>query len=1562
MTVRFNASIIGELRKLVVAHNARITAPELKMRIGPMKGLYKKFSLGPHPHETALAKIEEYLTARREQALNKAHEPFDMGRHPRGRGGKFRSTGRPPARRDDPLLEAVQTQVIPETRFTVLGPPIAGAAGVVLGAASGAAATLPGGPVDHLTTRVLRRGGAKLGSFVGQAAGLAAVTIPRDTVRATVAAGNRRFRTRIPRPSATAGDRAVAALEVGGRRIGGAAGRAAGRVSALSTNWLPAVARRIVGTAAGGGAKGKILGSIVGGGIGAVFPGALIYAPALSHAQTAIGPYEDVFFPRRVKKLAGALFSAPEVLAKQAEILGDDILMKASLAGIGRALTSTARRGYTRLRAAARGTRPISGAAGNADQAAAQTTFTAHGEHATQGFRQHGAPGARALIAGRHVAALAAGGTGVGALAGLGIAHFNEAHPRDRRGRFSRKAEAALQGSRVGAIAGASLGLVTGLIAARRGHGEFLAAGLARLRGEVEAGGHNLPEKMAEEAARTARVAHAEEYRTNNARIIPEFTGTGREPEHVAESLRAHAISTWMRNEGQAIQAGPRAWYNFQLDRGFDRQASQQLRRLGPLTGKDGKSLRVGATNLVNNVDVEKLNPGQRKIWDDLMARREHTRNEIGQVYEARAADTAAIATETTDLGAEKTRLETALKGRSGRIGVPDRWGDIRDEPETTIAHIRAFAKEHLGHDIVARSKAGAQTEVDARLNVWEAETHARLAQIEERLASGEHEKLLNAARNHQQEDLLGQEIGAIPNPFATGRDRLFRNRPAGSNTTAGFNKVRDQVGEAAAEPFMVQSLAHAAAAKDHLNTLIAARESALQAGIPRANAAQRLFAHVAPVLSGRLKLAAHDAAMMSGASRATMTGTQRVIADLIHENQDPARAWLTLKGLAGKANGHRRHLTGKLWENWKGITSVIGPLTALGAIDLSQPFGSNIKVDPRKWKRPRNMAVITEWPDPIRRPHEALVGVSYLTPDGQTRFLSGSYIHGENGEHTPLPFGTDVNRVRETLRNMGGSGGGGQRVDPVRVPNAKEFDDTIEALKAHINPVGPAGFEFEQRTGGAAEKQQREYQDAFWAQHLRHMEQNPKDFKGRSNRFMRYWQSLQGLFEDKRGAILDNAARARLLVGTHVAPPNGRRGVFAADEAVYKAPAAADKRAVTDALIAQMKIYAAGNPENYTQMKRALWTVAEYYGLNTEQRAHIDTNLDTLYINAGNPSVPGRAPQVGPAHVDETLDQLAGLPQARALSRELLTRVPSHQRPGVMREDAKFLEAVTSNYLNHRRIKRLEIPNISDAALHTHAETAVREWLYEHTGVHEIRKSETSGQLGKIDPGMPRSKSGVPAFRPPGIPSIAGAARPAAMAPSISGAATPPAAGAVHPGVPTAPSLGHQVRQAARPAHGLSQLGIYGLSGAAYEGAAALASRLLPGASRGMKLTRFGVSALAGVKGGLIGGAAGRATGRTLGDKSRERRQSTGEQLARGAGGVIGQLGGAAAAGAAAGSLFGPPGAVAGAAIGIAGGAIGGYLTDEGAGILYRHLQRYGAHVPGKIMGSHAARGMAHA
>jgi hypothetical protein len=93
--------------------------------------------------------------------LEKARRPFDQGRHPRGRGGQFRRTGGHQVRQiglvnrsaiteggggrgdDDALLQAAQTQVIPETRYTVFGPPIAAATGIGLGAISGAAARRP---------------------------------------------------------------------------------------------------------------------------------------------------------------------------------------------------------------------------------------------------------------------------------------------------------------------------------------------------------------------------------------------------------------------------------------------------------------------------------------------------------------------------------------------------------------------------------------------------------------------------------------------------------------------------------------------------------------------------------------------------------------------------------------------------------------------------------------------------------------------------------------------------------------------------------------------------------------------------------------------------------------------------------------------------------------------------------------------------------------------------------------------------------------------------------------------------------------------------------------------------------------------------------------------------------------------------------------------------------------------------------------------------------------------------------------------------------------------------
>jgi hypothetical protein len=134
-------------------------------------------------------------------------------------------------------------------------------------------------------------------------------------------------------------------------------------------------------------------------------------------------------------------------------------------------------------------------------------------------------------------------------------------------------------------------------------------------------------------------------------------------------------------------------------------------------------------------------------------------------------------------------------------------------------------------------------------------------------------------------------------------------------------------------------------------------------------------------------------------------------------------------------------------------------------------------------------------------------------------------------------------------------------------------------------------------------------------------------------------------------------------------------------------------------------------------------------------------------------------------------------------------------------------------------------------------------------------------------------------------------------------------------------------------------------------------------------RATKFGLRTI-GSFGGSIGGLkGGQALGRALGDRTPDQESPGTEGIVRGVAGGLGQIaynefaqtavrrgvavGAARILGGAAGTALDP---FIGPAGTILGSALAGALTDEGVAILYRHLSRYGQHVP-----QHALRHFGH-
>ena len=1629
----FSPQIIGQLRSRAAAHAAAGGEP---IKLGTMKHLYKRWFNGAEPHAHALAMIDGYLLTLADP-LQKGRKPFESQRHPRRRNGRFTGTGTPrdrnlgagsgghsggggppppsspsgedgggqrrffgdvASRREHRGLadenagyEAFQSNVIPETRYSTFGPPIAGAVGLASGALTGATATFKPNAYDRLTSKLLGLGGATGGMLIGQVPA-GAIRGARLAARGGIGAINRNFGTTYRRPGPAAWQNAIEAAENAPIRAGRKLGHVVGHVAAVVAQAPAALTRRGI-EAAIPGARGRVAGRVAGMIVGTAFPGAALLAPSYMHTASVVGPYADAAFPRRVRKQLGWLYDAPEVLAKQAELLGlaGDDLAKADYGEAARRLALALhprqlaaqlnpREVFARLRSlpadlkaslreppANEGPPHVPTPA----QHAAQSAFAEKLKHfqigKPRGDRLGRQIGHRFMggypIA--HAAGLGIAGAGLGGLAGFALDQFAQEHPRDERGRFTR-ASRARQGALAGAATGALVGLGTGLAAARGGRTKLIRDALARLQGKEAVEGVQLPTAMRTKAVETAKRAHAMAWMDANAKKekIPPFgTAEGGEEKHIAKALADNAVRRWMIEKGQAIGAGARAWYKLQLDNAFDRAARAELRKFGDVPLKSGT---LAQRDLFDRVDVEALNEKQARIWDGLTGKRQRVLDDIEEAYAERAKVAGEIK---ADIGlgqAEAARLEDQIKR------VPVRWDDLQDRARmaaiegarakpVSLKELKDFAKQNINHDLQAKTVNEAVQEVDDAVIVWAGEAQTKLNKLNEDLKPGGALEQMAEYHDKQLTADLGQnetERGALKNPFSTGKDRYFQNRPAGADTVAGFQAIKERIGAAAAKPFIQANEQAASEADVYLKHLIGLHEAALKGAIPEQGALARHFRRAAPVLAGHLVQAVDDTVALMAARRASLTGFQKKVSDWLWLHRDPVEAWKSIKLLAGSAQEQAKR--GGKWalRNWKPLSTAVGAAGAIGAIDLQQPSGKRVVLNPKKWRMPKGIGIMTEWPNPIKKPHEALVGLNYRGPDGKQKVLWGVHMYGPNAEkdHDILPFGADLEAVRGDMRGGGGASG---RAKDIQVERPKELADAIDKLKrgGHIGQTGPAGFEFDQRHGGQGGAPQKDAVDGFVKDHnLKFLAERAP---GRTtDKRGRYFDSLIQLFEAPNSAIFDRDTRVSLLIGGSGVP----RGVFANRNGIYRAPDRADRDKVLDELKRQIGDHKPIDAAEYTALRRALWIVGEHYGITAAQQGGLTRALNEAYPHKTPPAsaavTAAMNPRIGAyGTIDDYVDAFLADPT---------TKVPDY-----LSSPREIRDALKSRYT--AGIREARDAGINDPERqHEYALERVdrfAEQNYKAAPDGELRKGVPGQPRQPAQPGQPRRQGP----RQPGPPPIGGAAQ----MPAVVNSGVPAISGAGSGG-----SVGGDIRAAVKPAHALSQLGIYGLSEAGWNAAGQLATHLLPGGGALSSLGRFGVRALGGVAGAVGGGAAGTAAGHALGDHSRPAAEpGLGESLARGVSGLAGQVGGSAAAqplasaagqavsrgvgaaigrftaaqgaeaggaaGAELGSIAGPIGTAVGGAVGVAGGALAGYLADEGVGILYRHLSRYGDHIP---------------
>jgi hypothetical protein len=1629
MKPSFNPEIIGELRKRVAAHNEIVapTHPEMTMKLGAVKKLFKRWYSGPDPLAHALAMLDGKLLSMQTAALGKlekAQEPFDEQRHPRGGSGRFRSShqvrqvglinrnaisegggGRLTANGDDALLQAAQVQVIPETRYTVFGPPIAGAVGIGLGAIGGATARpgMPwkggGSPVDRATTNVLGRAGRGTGKLAGSVLRATAIDMPIAGARRAIPAINRTIGSVFPKPPVdagkTVGEAIVRLAGKGGEKLGRGVGHGFSMLNVPAAAFGQSVAR----------ARGRVSGRIAAGLAGAVFPGAMAAGP-LYRLQERIGPYQDARWPRRVKKMVGPLWDDPRVLAKQAELLGRPELAKAerllaSDPDLAKALGATAVTQALRFlrgpvarayRAAPFVRRPPPARPAAAPLTPAQSVAAETVRAARPQFEVKRNRGIQARVIATHVAGLGIAGAAAGGLTGAGLASFALKHPRDpATGKFRSKGEAGKAGAIKGALIGAGTGLAFGLAAARGGQKQLLTQALERLRGQRAPGapGKSLPTEMVDQTTAASEEAYRANFHADNFRKHKFDTlSPGQKPPTVVEiekKIGDDAVQSWLDREGTAMAAGADVWFGKQIDDAFSASIHREFRRLTAVAADrevhllNGTSVKLTRgrgriADPLNDIDVSRLTPNQKAIWDSRLAMRQKSIDDVAKSFKDKAADVTVAKTKVAETQAAWRQADEAYR----HIGTD--WSNLtRADP--SMAALRAFALRVKYRPPAGINKEKMLEELSDHMVKWDA---AEILRIEKLADDIKVETAAQAAAEKIAAGFTELEPQRIVNPFmphATGNARFFKPRLAGVDTPTGMAAIQTGIRDKAVEPFRKGLVNFQKESLDHLDSMLLAEEAALEARIPRDGLLAAAMAKMRPKLAARYTQAKKDYAEFNAAHRSQLPeGWKRDFYDFMHANNNVAAGWATMRKFAKQAHDFWNTGPGQwLLQNWKSVVTVGVAATTVGAIDLEAIQARDkkkkwVNVNPTKWHLPKDINPLVEWPNPVRRPDEAVLGITYKDKNNQDRFLSGIHVKSKDGKnYQTMPAGALVRDVMNAVRGNDQGGGRGARAD---VQDVEKVDAAIVRARANgdISDIGPPGFTFAQRKPSATEgnAEQESIKRWFHGKHIAGMV-NRVPLHESTDSHERFYQSLFDLFESPQAAILKGEVRGELLLGSGREPRN--RGVFANPNNVFQT---SDKQRQANTLINQISKRGAEptNAAEYTQMRRALWLASARLGLADNHRAAIIGKLDDTYRTKTGNEPPGSKPATSGHvnHADDIEDAIS----------TLITDYKLHDPPaagfGQWNTPAEFRSEMRDAYRAGREARIRLNPSADDNEQHNAGMAFVQAAVDAN-----LRKAEEQTDLYKLfgltkftgrfdEQRHPRGGArnrGM--FRedgqPDGGPRVGaiGGARANTPQHASPGPQTaddfaeyppgrrerrPPES----PGAAPTQTMGRQLYESARPAHMLGQIGTYGLSQAGWDAVGNITAHMSPSGGMVARATKFGLQALGGIGGAVAGSEGGAALGRKMGDRAPLPETPLGEGTARGLGGGAGQLAfsafaapavrravaGAAgrALGGAAGGVLGPVGVVVGA-------ALAGALTDEGVGYLYRHLSRYGAHVP---------------
>jgi hypothetical protein len=890
---------------------------------------------------------------------------------------------------------------------------------------------------------------------------------------------------------------------------------------------------------------------------------------------------------------------------------------------------------------------------------------------------------------------------------------------------------------------------------------------------------------------------------------------------------------------------------------------------------------------------------------------------------------------------------------------IHHQWAGLQ-QSNPTIEQIRAFAKTTMGYTVRARTNVeGATEEVEKHIPTWLEGADTRLTALGSQIS--DEQAAQSVASKAIKEGFGPQEALNVINPFSQRKNKVFE--PVIGDIPQHLNTLRANASKAFHEGLKNE----VEEAHEHLDDMIAATEATLRGRITEPDLFSKLSPKVIAAMAGRAKQAAAETAELAGAHRDALKGTMRDIYDQVHANMDPAKAWASAKKMAMGAADYGAKISLFVRTHHKTLMTLGGLATAAGVIDMTAPRGKRLNMP----KRPRDLDVVLEYPDPVKRPGEALYGVSYKDTKNREKFLWGTHVRNKEGtEYTDFSPGAEVDKVRSSLRGGGGSGER-DRAGKVNVQNENEVKKAAETIDPHLHDGGPEGFPFRHRSQDQAQgdNASRDVRSGLYRDHINWLVTTNKRLDQIQPDAGRFWRSLAQTFVGEYSQLLTLQQRAGLLFGTE---REGKisRGILA-NPAVYQSKdssrIAAELTRVINGAGTNLRMR---NADDYAQMRRVIWLAGRTRGLGNAEQMHLIREVlnrawARQHPDNRNPPTSAEPPAAAGASPEHRFEEDFV---------QILHDFPEGERPDRWQDEEVFREAMRALYDSNRQAHLRTSPEATDQELHRAGMSEVERAVARN----RVRNAEAMGELYKLF-GLEKQLAEHHRRRM-GLPPPIGAmssqappqpASPGAMQPNEFDHRRPPDT----PGM--APTQAAPQPTLSSPAHALGQIGTYGLSQAGYDAVSHVMSHFMPAGGMVSGAMRIGLSALGGLAGSQIGQTGGQALGRAIGDRTPQPEQGDNQMAVRQVAGSAAQIGfnslapaigRTAIAGAAQRTISGTVARVLGGAVGtmadpwigpsgtLIGSTLAGVLTDEGANLLYRHLSGYGEHVS-----QHALRTMGH-